>query len=174
MGQVYQIKNNLSVEQIEEVVYSFSVGVWGKKAVIPRDWDYSKIAQSIYENCRKYNIDPVLALAQGVAESHFGVAPGAKRTRRTKNIWNVGNVDSGADKRQASWEKGVERYCRLMAQEYNWGPGGPVTMEMMVEHDFTRPRGGRYATAKNYTTDVAVLGQRIVYRLKRLRPWEVV
>jgi flagellum-specific peptidoglycan hydrolase FlgJ len=173
MGQGYQNKHHLSQEQIEEAVYDFSIGVWGAKAVIPGDWDYMKIAASIYENCSKYNIDPVLALAQGVVECHFGVAPTAKRSRRTKNIFNVGNVDSGADEAQASWEKGIERYCRLMASEYNWKPGGPVTLQMMVDHDFVRPRGGRYATAKNYTEMVEQVAQKIVYKLKKLMPWEV-
>ena len=172
MDQVYQIRHDLGMEQIEEAVHAFSIGVWGKKAVIPEDWDHKEISAYIHKYCRECKIDPVLALAQGVVESHFGVAPTAKRSRRTKNIYNVGNVDSGADEQQASWEKGIERYCRLLAKEYNWVPGGPVTLEMMVEHDFTRPRGGRYATAKNYTDAVERVAARIIYRLKKLMPWE--
>lgn len=151
-----------SLEKVQKVVKHYSLGIWGKKAVVLPDWDAEEIALAIYNNCIKYKIDMVLALAQGVVESHFGVAPTAKRSRATRNIYNVGNVDSGADEAQGSWTAGIERYCRLMAREYNWKPGDEVSLEMMLEHDFYRPRGGRYASAANYSEAVQATGLRIL------------
>ncbi len=152
----------LGLDKVQKVVRHYSEGIWGKKAVILPDWDAEDIALAIYNNCIKYKVDMVLALAQGVVESHFGVAPTARRSRNSRNIYNVGNVDSGADETQASWESGVERYCRLLAREYNWIPGSEVDLQMMVEHDFNRPRGGRYASAPNYTQQVSIVGQKII------------
>lgn len=152
----------ISLEKVQKIVKHYSIGIWGKKAVILPDWDADEIALAVYNNCNKYKVDMILALAQGVVESHFGVAPTAKRSRRTKNICNVGNVDSGADESQISWNAGILRYCKLMAREYNWSPGAEVTLQMMLDHDFYRPRGGRYASAPNYTQQVGKVGTRIM------------
>lgn len=157
----------ISLEKVQKIVNHYSVGIWGKKAVILPDWDAEDIALEIYNNCIKYNVDMILALAQGVVESHFGVAPTARRTRRSKNIYNVGNVDSGADESQASWKAGIERYCRLLSREYNWNSGSEVDLQMMIDHDFTRPRGGRYATAPDYTKQVSLVGDRILQLIKK-------
>ena len=108
----------MSADKVLKVVKHYSLGVWGKKAVILADWNAGEIALAIHANCVKYKVDMVLALAQGVVESHFGVAPTAKRSRASRNIYNVGNVDSGANEAQGSWSGGVERYCRLMGREY--------------------------------------------------------
>ena len=152
----------ISLDKVQKIVKHYSLGIWGKKAVILPDWDASEIALAIYDGCNKYKVDMILALAQGVVESHFGVAPTAKRSRATRNIYNVGNVDSGADETQGSWREGVMRYARLMAREYNWAPGSEVSLQMMLDHDFYRPRGGRYASAPNYTLQVGKVASRIM------------
>ncbi|MDP3114164.1 MAG: hypothetical protein Q8M98_05230 [Candidatus Cloacimonadaceae bacterium] len=154
----------LSLAQMEKVVRYFSIGIWGKKAIIPgTDWCVECIACWIRRYCLKYKVDMILALAQGVVECHFGVNPAAVRSRKTKNIYNVGNVDSGANETQISWEAGIERYCKLMSREYNRQEeaGGYVSLASMVKHDFTRPRGGRFASAPGYTKLVEQLGWRI-------------
>jgi len=105
-------------------------------------------------------------LAQAVVESHYGVNPLAKRSRRTQNIYNVGNVDSGADESQKTWKAGIERYASLLHREYLWNDEGEtVTMAMMKKHDFTRPVGGRYATAPDYTKQVAYTYNKIMKML---------
>lgn len=152
----------INLVKVQKVVKHYSIGIWGSKAVMPSDWDVEEIALAIYDGCNMYKVDMVLALAQGVVESHFGVAPTAKRSRATRNIYNVGNVDSGADEKQVSWRDGVMRYCRLMAKEYNWAPGKEVNLQMMLDHDFYRPRGGRYASAPNYTLQVGKVASRIM------------
>ncbi len=152
---------NFSKDELLYVVQHFSVGTWGVRAVTAADWDAGEISEAIWDKCQQYGVDMLLAVAQGVVESHFGVAPTAVRSRKTKNIYNVGNVDSGADEGQVSWAAGIGRYCRLMKREYNWQPDEIVSLQMMVEHDFRRPRGGRYASAPNYTVQVASVAQKI-------------
>lgn len=152
------------LNKVIEVIEHYTHGIWGAKAVTPDgDWSIENIARWIVYYSNQYKIDILLPLAQGVLECHFGVNPAAKRSRKTRNIYNVGNVDSGANEAQASWQKGIERYCRLLHQEYNWGedPEGFITLECLVKHDFMRPKGGRYATAPDYTKQVAQLAKKI-------------
>jgi len=153
----------LRQDQVERVVRHYVV-LWGKKAVIPGgDWSVTNIARWIIYYSNKYKIDILLPLAQAVVECHFGAAPAATRSRRTLNIYNVGNVDTGKDEQQKSWKAGIERYCRVMANEYNWhdDPAGYVTLQSMIQHDFCRPNGGRYATAPDYTKQVASIAKSI-------------
>lgn len=122
------------------------------------------IAQAVRVYCMQYSVDPILCLAQGIVECHFGCNPQAVRSRKTMNIFNVGNTDDGANRQMESWEQGIECYCRLMAREYLWrdmNTSGWVTMEMMAAHDFNRPKGGRYATAPDYTKQVTKVAGKV-------------
>jgi hypothetical protein len=108
-------------------------------------------------------VDPVLCLAQGIAESHFALNPNARRTRTHRNIFNWLNTDDGNNYTFPSYEAGIEQYCKTMSREYYWvndpddGLPGWVTVEMMLRHDFKRPVGGRYASAGDYTAVVSQL-----------------
>jgi len=149
-------------EQVKTVIQRMCLDVYGKKAEIPADWELAAIAQAVAGKAEQYRVEPVLALAQGILESHFGVNPAAVRSRKTRNIYNVGNVDDGGNRFFPSWESGIGAYIHLMAREYLYrNEGDTVTVEMMVKHDFVRPRGGRYATAPNYTKDVVKIAERI-------------
>ena len=143
-----------TMKKVERAIKRYSIDCYGSNAVIPtKPWSIENLAIWMIHYSCLYKVELALMLAQGVVECHFGVDPYAKRSRRTKNIFNVGNVDNGADETQQTWESGIERYAKLMNREYFWGvlDSGWVTMAMMEEHDFTRPRGGRYATAPDYT-----------------------
>ena len=142
-----------TLKKVMNVIRKYSIDCFGNKSIIPIDWVIEDLAIWMIEYSCKYKVELALMLAQATVECHFGVDPCARRSRKTKNIFNVGNVDSGADEYQESWEDGIKRYAKLMNKEYYWGfaDSGWVTMKMMEEHDFTRPRGGRYATASDYT-----------------------
>ena len=143
------------LKNVIKVIRKYSIDCFGNKSIIPIDWVIDDLAIWMIEYSCKYKVELALMLAQATVECHFGVDPNARRSRKTKNIFNVGNVDSGADETQKSWEAGIERYAKLMNKEYYWGfNDGWVTMAMMEEHDFTRPVGGRYATASDYTVIV--------------------
>jgi len=150
----------MSWDEIKQVLEKMCVKPFGKQAQIP--WAAEELAQLLAHKCAQYKVDPRLALAQGILESHMGCNPQASRSRKTKNLWNVGNVDDGGNRYFPTWEDGLAAYLRLMAREYCWREEGDVvTPEMMIAHDFTRPRGGRYATAPSYTKDIAAIVQKI-------------
>jgi len=156
-------------DAIKKVIQRRCIEAFGKKAVIV--WDLDKIAEALVKSAERYKVEIELALAQGILECHFGCNPAAKRSRATKNIYNVGNVDDGRNRFFASYEAGIDVYFRLMAREYRWpGEGEAVSVEMMERHDFRRPRGGRYATAPSYTRDVAKLAREIRKELAAVVP----
>lgn len=150
----------MTVEQIAKVIRELAVKPFGKKAVLA--YEVNEMAALIHKLAGQYHVDPRLALAQGILECHFGCNPAASRSRKTKNIYNVGNVDDGRNRFFSSWEDGMRAYFHLMAREYCYrNEGQTVTAEMMIAHDFVRPRGGRYATAQSYTKDIAKLVAKI-------------
>ncbi|MDD3535385.1 MAG: glucosaminidase domain-containing protein [Candidatus Cloacimonetes bacterium] len=134
---------------------------------VPSGWEKSSIARKLRDACIMHKVDPVLALAQGIMESHFAVNPYARRSRKHKNIFNWLNTDDGKNHTFASFEDGIEQYCKTMSREYYWaddpdkGLPGWVTLEMMLRHDFTRPKGGRYASAWEYTMKIRKLSATI-------------
>jgi len=154
----------MNKEMIKKVLQELAVKPFGKKAII--DYDLDEMAYAIERICAQYKIDPRLCLAQGILESHFGCNPEAVRSRKTNNIFNYGNMDDGRNITFKSYEDGLRTYCRMMAMNYCWrNEGTIVTPEMMIKHDFTRPQGGRYATAVNYTKDIA----KIVAKIDKIR-----
>jgi len=151
-----------TLDIVKAIIQHYTTDTWGKKAVIPAaPWSIENIATWIIHYANLWSIDILLPLAQGVLECHFGVNPAAKRSRNTMNIYNVGNVDTGANETQSGWEAGINRYCQLLRMEYNWKEDPFITVESMVKHDFHRPRGGRYASAPSYTTDVQSIANHI-------------
>jgi hypothetical protein len=62
-------------------------------------------------------IPPQLALAQLTMEGGLKNAPNSKPIR-TKNPFNVGNVDSGAVVKHNDWQSGINSYFKTMAKSY--------------------------------------------------------
>lgn len=156
--------------QVADVIVKYCRKPYGPEAVM--NYDVLTLAHSILRFSNNYKVELGLALAQGIVESHFACDPKAGRSRRTRNIYNVGNVDDGSNKYFASYEAGVERYFQLMDKEYRWpaDKGGVVRMITMVENDFHRPRGGRYATATDYTQVVYAVYLKIMKDLTGSTP----
>ena len=153
----------ITKEDVKYVITELAFKPFGGKAVVGVGWNLDEIADTILTASNQYKVDPRLFLAQGIIESHFGANPDAGRSRRTKNIYNVGNVAGGRDNYYSSYTDGIRDYARLMNQEYNWGGEGSwVTPEMMIEKNFTRSSGqGRYATAPNYTNVIQQIVKRV-------------
>ena len=142
----------ITKEDVKYIITELAVKPWGGDAVI--DWDLDEISDTILTASNQYKVDPRLFLTQGIIEGHFGANPDAGRSRRTKNLYNVGNVDDGRNKNFLSYSDGIREYASLMNKEYNWGNEDSwVTPEIMIENDFLRSnRQGRYAKAPNYTS----------------------
>lgn len=157
----------ITKEDVKYVITELAFKPFGGKAVVGVGWNLDEIADTILTASNQYKVDPRLFLAQGIIESHFGANPEAGRSRRTKNIYNVGAVDGGRNNYYSSYTDGIRDYARLMNQEYNWGGEGSwVTPEMMIEKNFTRSSGqGRYATAPNYTNVIQEIVKRVDNKL---------
>jgi hypothetical protein len=102
-------------------------------------------AEKFLELCDEYNFDPTLALAQAIQESNIGTQG---RAVETHNIFNVGNVNSGANNPQGDFETGMRTYLSLMTRRYGNNAEG------CINRSFMRTDGqGAYCTLDNGQPD---------------------
>lgn len=92
-------------------------------------------------------IPPQLALAQLTMEGGLSKDSSAKPIR-TKNPFNVGNVDSGAVVKHSNWQSGIDAYFKTMAKNYVV-PSQNKTATGLLNR-FVNTKNQRYASAPNY------------------------
>lgn len=116
-----------------------------------------------FEKHHKY-VPPELALAQLTTEGGFSNDPNA-RPIKTKNPFNVGNTDSGANWNAGSVQDGIDRYYDLIAKDYL--RGGKTAKDLV--NNFVNKSGNRYASAGSYeqmlgkiSGDVNKISQQVV------------
>ena len=100
----------------------------------------------LVENCEKYGISIIFALAQGEIESHFGTTGLAFRTN---SVWNVGAFDGySSDDIKHKYNNpndSVDPYLNLLSSNYLVAK----TVEDLLE-SFVDINGNRYASDKHY------------------------
>jgi hypothetical protein len=104
-------------------------------------------------------VPPEIALAQLAIEGGFVNNPNA-RPIKTKNPFNVGNVDTGANKYLNDVTSGIQLYYDKMASLYL---ANNKTPESLLTN-FVNKSGRRYASAPNYESSIRT----IVNQVKRI------
>lgn len=98
-------------------------------------------------------VPPELALSQLLLEGGIGNNDLTSRPIRTKNPFNVGNVDTGANVNYSNVQASINKYFDLIASKYLGGAANATALLQNFQNKF----GHRYASNKKYESNLAAI-----------------
>lgn len=104
----------------------------------------ARIAADVYNSTGKY-VPPELALAQLAVEGGVGNDDETSRPIANNNPYNIGNVDTGKNRKFSSVSDAIRAYYELMATDYLSGQSPSSLLS-----NFVNTAGNRYASASDY------------------------
>lgn len=113
-------------------------------------------AKRTFEKRNKY-VPPELALGQLAAEGGIGNSDTNSLQVKTKNPFNVGNMDNGVTKNHSSTQSGIDAYYELIAKDYI---GKGRTAQDLI-NNFVNHRKSRYASSPNYEKVVSAIAKQV-------------
>lgn len=121
----------------------------------------SKISSTILvDKCLEYDVDIVLALSQGILESHMGTKG---KAFKTNSVWNVGTLDDGRILYTYKHpNESIEPYLILLSRNYlaNINTKGDTIRKdvyVLLNEGFKDMNDNRFATNKNYEKSLRII-----------------